>query len=82
MKKEPGNEDELRPEYNLRELLQGGIRGKYARRYEEGTNIVLLAPDVADAFPSEEAVNEALRLVMRLSKIPVSEKPLADQTKQ
>lgn len=61
--------DELRPEYNLRELLKGGVRGKYAERYRTGTNVVLLAPDVAKAFPSEEAINEALRLVIQLAKI-------------
>jgi hypothetical protein len=72
MKKEIGVDDELRPEYDLPQLLKGGVRGKYAERYEEGTNIVLLAPDVADAFPDEESVNEALRLVMRLAKIPAA----------
>ena len=63
-------DDELRPEYDLRELLRGGIRGKYAERYRAGTNLVLLDPDVAKAFPSEEAVNEALRLVLQLARIP------------
>ena len=62
-------EDELRPEYDLSELLKGGVRGKYAERYREGTNLVLLAPDVAEAFPDDESVNEALRLVMQLAKI-------------
>ena len=61
-------EDELRPEYDLPELLKGGVRGKYAERYREGTNLVLLAPDVAKAFPDAEAVNEALRLVIQLAK--------------
>jgi hypothetical protein len=59
--------DELRPEYNLRELLKGGVRGKYAKRCRSGTNLVLLEPDVARAFSSERAVNEALRLVIRLT---------------
>ena len=59
--------DELRPEYNLRELLKGGVRGKYAKRYRSGTNLVLLEPDVARAFSSERAVNEALRLLIRLT---------------
>jgi hypothetical protein len=63
-------DDELRPEYDLRELLRGGARGKYAERYRAGTNLVLLDPDVARAFPNEEAVNEALRLVLRLAHIP------------
>ncbi len=38
-----------------------GARGKYARRYAKGSNLVLLAPDVAKAFPTSEAVNESLR---------------------
>ena len=63
-------EDELRPEYDLKELLKHAVRGKYAERYKAGTNLVLLAPDVADAFPNEQAVNDALRLVMQLAKIP------------
>ncbi len=64
--------DELRPEYDMRELLKVGVRGKYAERYRAGTNLVLLDPDVAKAFPSEQAVNEALRLVIQLTKIPES----------
>jgi hypothetical protein len=62
--------DELRPEYDLARLLRNGVQGKYAERYREGTNLVLLAPDVAKAFPTEEAVNEALRLVIQLTKLP------------
>ncbi len=63
-------EDELRPEYDLTELLKDGARGKYVSRYRAGTNVVVLAPDVARAFPTEEAVNEALRLVVRMAQIP------------
>ena len=70
MNKEVGIDDELRPEYDLSQLLEGGVRGKYADRYREGTNLVLLAPDVAAIFLDEEAVNEALRLVAQLAKIP------------
>jgi hypothetical protein len=70
MKKETGMDDDLRSEYDLSQLLTGGVRGKYAGRYREGTNLVLLAPDVAEVFPNEESVNEALRLVMQLAKIP------------
>ena len=44
-------DDELRPEYDLHELLKGGVRGKYVARYRAGTNLVLLDPDVAKAFP-------------------------------
>ena len=65
-------EDELRPEYDLSTLLNGGVRGKYAAQYQEGTNLVLLAPDVAAAFSSAEAVNEALRLVLRIARIPTT----------
>ena len=68
MKKKPETDD-LRPEYDLHDLLKGGVRGKYAERYRAGTNLVLLDPDVAKAFPSEQAVNEALRLVLRLASI-------------
>jgi hypothetical protein len=38
--------DDLRPEYNLRELLRGGVRGKYAKAYQAGTNVVVLSPDL------------------------------------
>jgi hypothetical protein len=61
--------DDLRPEYDLRQLLKGGVRGKYARRYHAGTNLVPLDPDVRKAFPTERAVNDALRLVMELRKV-------------
>jgi hypothetical protein len=67
--------DELRPEYDLRQLLKRGVRGKYAARYRAGTNLVLLAPDVAKAFANDtEAINEALRLVIQMSKLPMSKK--------
>ena len=51
-----------------------GVQGKYADRFREGTNLVLLDRDIAEAFPSDEAVNTALRLVIQLKKIPRSEK--------
>jgi len=69
--------DELRPEYDLGKILKDGVQGKYADRYGEGTNLVLLAPDVAEAFSTEEAVNEALRLVIRLRKLPGAAKKTA-----
>lgn len=53
-----------------------GIRGKYAQRYAEGTNVVVLAPDVAAAFPTSEAVNTALRALINLAHQTV--KPLAE----
>ncbi len=64
-----GRNDDLRPEYDLGELLKTGVQGKYAQRYREGTNLVLLAPDVAEAFPTAEAVNETLRLVLQLAEL-------------
>jgi len=45
--------------------MKGGVRGKYVERYREGTNVVLLDPDVAHAFPDAKAVNDALRLLLR-----------------
>jgi hypothetical protein len=51
------DDDELLPEYDL----TGGVRGKYVERYRQGTNVVLLDPDVAEKFPTSESVNEALR---------------------
>ncbi len=65
-------DDELRAEYDLSQL-KGGVRGKYAKRYSEGTNLVLLTPDVAEAFPNDEAVNEALRLLMKIAKAQVDQ---------
>ena len=51
-----------------------GVQGKYADRFREGTNLVLLDRDIAEAFPNDEAVNAALRLVIQLKKLPRSEK--------
>ena len=68
-------DDELRPEYDIRRLMKGSVQGKYAERYRAGTNLVLLAPDVADAFANDgEKISEALRLVLRLSRIPASKR--------
>jgi hypothetical protein len=47
------------------------VRGKYAERYKAGTNLVLLEPDVAQAFPDDKAVNEALRLIMQIAKLQI-----------
>lgn len=51
----------MRPEYDF----TGGVRGKYAARFAEGTNLVLLEPDVAARFPSAASVNKALREVIK-----------------
>lgn len=59
--------DELRTEYDFA-AMKGGIRGKYATLVREGTNVVLLEADVAEAFPTEAAVNEALRGVLNTTR--------------
>ncbi len=59
--------DELRPEYRREDLGQG-VRGKYFESYQKGTNLVLLSPDVAKVFPTEEAVNEALRSLINVAQ--------------
>jgi hypothetical protein len=56
----------LRREYDLTKL-RGGVRGKYYRRFTEGTNLVLLDPDIADAFPDAKAVNDALRVLVKVA---------------
>jgi hypothetical protein len=56
-KSSSSREPDLRDEYDFR----GGVRGKYASRYAEGSNVVVLDPDVAKAFPDAAAVNDALR---------------------
>ena len=59
--------DELRPEYTADDL-KGGIRGKYFERYRANAPLIMLEPDVASAFPDAEAVNEALRLLIKLAQ--------------
>ncbi len=71
----PDNEDNMKtnrgrtkkqqdvPDYDF----SSGVRGKYAARYAAGTNIVVLSPEVAEVFPDSEAVNEALRTLVRIS---------------
>ena len=58
--------DELRTEYD-REALGPGVKGKYYRRFAEDTNLVLLDPDIADAFPSAKEVNDALRVLVTVA---------------
>jgi len=64
------DEYELRDEYDLSQLTILP-KGRYAPRQRVGKNVVLLAPDVAEAFPTDESVNEALRLVLRIAEVPV-----------
>jgi ABC-type tungstate transport system permease subunit len=64
-------EDDLRPEYDFSKMKIVG-RGIYAKRYRSGTNLVLLEPDVRKAFPDDESVNEALRVIAEAAKSLVS----------
>ncbi|MCT7952366.1 hypothetical protein NG798_21450 [Ancylothrix sp. C2] len=59
-------EDELLSEYDFAQM-QGGVRGKYVERYRAGTNLVLLDSDVAEAFPNDAAVNDALRMLIQIA---------------
>ena len=54
--------DQIRDEYDF----SGGVRGKYAARYAEGSNVVVLDPDLADVFPNSESVNRALRALAEI----------------
>jgi len=63
--------DNLRPEYNLSKL-KGGVHGKYAKRFQQGTNLILLSPDVARYFPDERSVNTVLRSLVRIAKTELS----------
>jgi len=66
-KKTDKDSDEMRPEYDLRKLKFVG-RGIYAERFRAGTNIALLDRDVREAFPDDESVNEALRVIAKAAK--------------
>ena len=63
-RKRPQDEDTMRPEYDFSKA----VRGVTAARYAQGTNVVLLDPDVAEVFPDTRAVNEALRTFARLTR--------------
>ena len=64
-------EDTMRPEYDFSKA----VRGVTAKRYAEGTNVVLLDPDVAEIFPNARAVNEALRTIARLTRKTPGKRP-------
>jgi hypothetical protein len=55
--------DEMRAEYDF----SGGVRGKYVDRYRQGTNVVLLDPELAEAFPDSKSVNDALRALVAIA---------------
>jgi hypothetical protein len=68
MKKVKGKAiDELRPEYKRSDFATL-VRGKYAKRAATASNVVVLDPDVAEAFPNDQAVNKALRRVLKSGK--------------
>jgi hypothetical protein len=58
------HDDEMLEEYDF----SNGVRGKYIQRYAAGSNVVILDPDLIELFPNSEAVNEALRLLVRLAR--------------
>ena len=60
----PPPDPDMQDEYDF----SAGVRGKYARRYAAGSNVVVLAPDVAELFPDSESVNEALRLLVKIAR--------------
>lgn len=68
-------EPEMLAEYDF----SRGIRGKYAKRYAEGTNVVVIEPDVAKIFPDHDSVNQALRslaeIIKRQKKLCVTTAP-------
>ncbi len=55
------DEDEILPEYDF----SNGVRGKYAKRFAEGTNLILLEPDLAAEFPNSRSVSRALRAYLK-----------------
>jgi hypothetical protein len=63
----PIPDDDLRPEYDFASM-KGGVRGKYIGRVRESTNIVVIEPEVTEAFPTERAVNEALKGVLNTAR--------------
>ncbi|MDZ7264941.1 MAG: hypothetical protein ONB16_10180 [candidate division KSB1 bacterium] len=58
------NDPDMLEEYDFSQ----GVRGKYAQRYADGTNVVVLEPDVAEFFPDHDSVNEALRSLISIIK--------------
>lgn len=67
--KKKSDDYELRPEYDLAQLPVMP-KGRYAPERRLGRNVVVLDPDVAQAFPNDEAVNNALRLILQIAEIP------------
>jgi hypothetical protein len=64
MKKTKESQTAMRPEYDF----QGGVRGNYVKRFSEGSNLIVLDPDVATLFPDARSVNDALRAIAQVAK--------------
>ena len=75
------DDDDMRPEYDFASM-KGGVRGKYVARLRKGSNLVLLEPEVAAAFPSADAVNEALRGVLNTTRAVRGKGGLPDKALQ
>ena len=60
--------NDILPEYDFASM-KGGVRGKYVTRFRAGTNLVLLDPDLAEAFPTDAAVNQALRAMLSMTRV-------------
>lgn len=65
--KKPNPNNGIRDEYDFA-AMKVGVRGKYVKRYRKGTNLVLLEPDIAEAFPNDKAVNQALRGLLNTTR--------------
>ena len=74
------DKDELRKEYH-KEDLGKGVRGKYYESYKKGTNLVLISPDIADVFPTEESVNSALRSLISIAQKSTGNSKRAQRTR-
>ncbi|MBI1792436.1 MAG: hypothetical protein HYR60_33355 [Acidobacteria bacterium] len=77
--RKPAND--MLPEYDFASM-KGGVRGKYTAQYRAGTNLVLLDPEVAEAFPTDAAVNQALRAVLNMTKVVRLPSKALDRTPQ
>jgi hypothetical protein len=75
MKKASHAENDMRPEYDF-SSMSGGVRGKYVERLRRESNIVVLDPEVAEAFPTGEAVNAALRAMLDTARSVLTHKGL------
>jgi len=60
--------NDMRPEYDFASM-KGGVRGKYVTQYRAGRNLVLLDPELAEAFPTDAAVNDALSAVLKMAEV-------------